>query len=111
MLIVRGTKKLRDRMKQAPQAAPDDASTTSLGDWFATALFWKPQAALLVNTQTMIPVFTPLAPASKLLDRAPGSNRQGPARTRRTRRRSSTPNLPRWATSASHRPTTADSSA
>lgn len=73
MLIVRGTKKLRDRMKQAPQANPDDASTTSLGDWFATALFWKPQAALLVNTQTMIPVFTPLAPASKLLDRAPGA--------------------------------------
>lgn len=66
MLIVRGTKKLRDRMKQAPTASIDDESTTVLGDWFATALFWKPQAALLVNTKTMIPVFTPLAPAAKL---------------------------------------------
>lgn len=70
MLIIRGTKKLRDRMKQAPAASIDDESTTALGDWFATALFWKPQAALLVNTRTMIPVFTPLAPAGKLLDRA-----------------------------------------
>ncbi|MFN3256517.1 MAG: plasmid pRiA4b ORF-3 family protein [Ilumatobacter sp.] len=73
MLIVRGTKKLRDRMKAAPVALPDDESTTVLGDWFATALFWKPQAALLVNTRTMIPVFTPLAPAGKLLDRAPAA--------------------------------------
>lgn len=71
MLIVRGTKKLRDRMKLTPVAALEDESTTSLGDWFATALFWKPQVALLVNTRTMIPVFTPLAPAGKLLDRVP----------------------------------------
>ncbi len=71
MLIVRGTKKLRDRMKQAPLASATDESTTALGDWFATALFWKPQVALLVNARTMIPVFTPLAPAGKLLDRAP----------------------------------------
>jgi len=71
MLIVRGTKKLRDRMNKAPAASQDDESSTALGDWFATALFWKPQAALLVNTRTMIPVFTPLAPAGKLLDRAP----------------------------------------
>ena len=73
MLIIRGTKKLRDRMKQAPAASPDDKSTTALGDWFATALFWKPQTALLVNSSTMIPVFTPLAPAGKLLDRAPAA--------------------------------------
>ena len=71
MLIVRGTKKLRDRIKQAPTVTPTDVSTTSLGDWFATALFWKPQVALLVNTKTMIPVLTPLAPAGKLLDRVP----------------------------------------
>ena len=58
-------------MNKAPSASPDDESSTALGDWFATALFWKPQAALLVNTRTMIPVFTPLAPAGKLLDRAP----------------------------------------
>jgi hypothetical protein len=70
MLIVRGTKKLRDRVK-APLADGSHASTTVLGDWFATALFWKPQAALLVNERTFVPVFMPLAPAATLLDRAP----------------------------------------
>lgn len=70
MLIVRGTKKLRDRAK-GPPAAEGDAPTTSLGDWFATALFWRPQVALLVNQRTLLPVFTELAPAATLLDRAP----------------------------------------
>jgi hypothetical protein len=41
-------------------ATDDDASTTVLGDWFATALFWKPQVALLVNHRTLLPVFRPL---------------------------------------------------
>ena len=71
MLIVRGTKKLRDRVKQ--RAEESDASTTVLGDWFATALFWKPQVALLVNERTFVPVFMPLAPAATLLDRAPAA--------------------------------------
>jgi hypothetical protein len=70
VLIVRGTKKLRDRVK-APAPQGGDASTTVLGDWFATALFWKPQVALLVNQRTFVPVFMPLAPAATLLDRAP----------------------------------------
>lgn len=70
MLLVRGTKKLRDRVK-GPQATEADASTTSLGDWFATVLFWRPQVALLVNRATLLPVFTELAPAAMLLDRAP----------------------------------------
>lgn len=70
MLVVRGTKKLRDRVK-GTVATDDDASTTLLGDWFATALFWKPQVALLVNHRTFVPVFMPLAPAASLLDRAP----------------------------------------
>jgi hypothetical protein len=70
VLVVRGTKKLRDRVK-APVAATADESTTVLGDWFATALFWKPQVALLVNQRTFVPVFMPLAPAASLLDRAP----------------------------------------
>lgn len=70
MLIVRGTKKLRDRVKVqlAPAAA---ASTTTLGDWFATVLFWRPQVALLVNARTLLPVFTEFAPAAAVLDRAP----------------------------------------
>ncbi|MFP5488178.1 MAG: plasmid pRiA4b ORF-3 family protein [Acidimicrobiia bacterium] len=70
MLVLRGTKKLRDRVK-APMAVEGDASTTVLGDWFATALFWKPQLALLVNQRTFVPVFLPLAPAATLLDRIP----------------------------------------
>lgn len=70
VLVVRGTKKLRDRVK-GPVAADDDVSTGTLGDWFATALFWKPQVALLVNARTFVPVFVPLAPAGKLLDRVP----------------------------------------
>jgi hypothetical protein len=70
VLIVRGTKKLRDRVK-GPPAAEGDASMTSLGDWYATALFWRPQIALLVNQRTLLPVFTELAPAATLLDRVP----------------------------------------
>lgn len=72
MLVVRGTKKLRDRVKGAP-AGDGDASTTSLGDWFATALFWRPQVALLVNGRTLLPVFMELAPAATLLGRAPAA--------------------------------------
>lgn len=67
---MRGTKKLRDRLK-GPVAGGGDVSTGLLGDWFATALFWKPQVALLVNARTFLPVFMPLAPAGKLLDRLP----------------------------------------
>jgi hypothetical protein len=70
VLVVRGTKKLRDRLKAVP-AIDTDASTGVLGDWFATALFWRPQVALLVNQRTFVPVFVPLAPAATLLDRAP----------------------------------------
>lgn len=72
MLVIRGTKKLRDRVK-GPRLRDEDASTTALGDWFATALFWRPQLALLVNTKTFVPVFMELAPASTLLDRAPAA--------------------------------------
>lgn len=72
MLVVRGTKKLRDRVKGV---APDDGdeSTTALGDWFAHALSWRPQVALLVNRRTLLPVFMDLAPAATLLDRAPAA--------------------------------------
>ena len=72
MLVLRGTKKLRDRVK-GPAATADDVSSTVLGDWFATALFWKPQVALLVNQRTLLPVFMPLAPAATLVKRIPGA--------------------------------------
>jgi hypothetical protein len=37
-----------------------------LGQWYATALFWNPQVALLVNETTLLPVLMPLAPAATL---------------------------------------------
>jgi uncharacterized protein DUF6933 len=70
VLVVRGTKKLRDRLIGAPVAGRD-VSTTSLGDWFATALFWRPQVALLINQRTLLPLFVELAPTATLLDRVP----------------------------------------
>ena len=44
-------------------------STTLLGQWYATALPWRPQVALLVNESTLLPVLMPLAPAATLLTR------------------------------------------
>ena len=58
---------------KAPPAGGGDVSTTVLGDWFATALFWRPHVALLVNSRTLLPVFTELAPAATLLDRIPAA--------------------------------------
>jgi len=42
-----------------------------MGQWYATALFWKPQVALFVNEPTLLPVLMPLAPAATLLARFP----------------------------------------
>jgi hypothetical protein len=64
VLIVRATKKLRQRLGSA---VPHDGepSTTLLGDWYATSLSWRPrQLILLVNEQTLLPVLMPLAPAT-----------------------------------------------
>ena len=46
------TKKLLDRSK-ATIASALLPPTTVLGNWYATALSWKPQLALLVNEQTL----------------------------------------------------------
>lgn len=64
------TKKLLDRVKPSTNAVPV-ATTTFLGNWYATALFWKPQAALLISEKTLLPVFMPLAPASDIGRRFP----------------------------------------
>jgi hypothetical protein len=64
VLIVRATKKLRQRLGSAG-ANDNEPSTTLLGDWYATALPWRPrQLILLVNEQTLLPVLMPLAPAA-----------------------------------------------
>lgn len=71
---IHATKKLLDRVKQ-PVVDPLDAAT-ELGNWYATALFWKPQVALLVNERTLLPVFMPLAPATTLAQRFPDELRR-----------------------------------
>ena len=53
--------------------AAEAESTTWLGDWYGTVLFWRPQLALLVNEQTLFPVLMPLAPAASLLGRVPAA--------------------------------------
>lgn len=68
MFTVHATKKLLDRVGRP---GPAMESTTFLGPWYATALFWKPQVALFVNERTLLPVLMPLAPASTLLNRFP----------------------------------------
>jgi hypothetical protein len=64
---IHATKKLLDRVKQ-PVVDPVEPAS-ELGNWYATALFWKPQVALLVNERTLLPVFMPLAPATTLARR------------------------------------------
>lgn len=68
MFTLHCTAKLRERVKRPliKQARP---STTLLGDWYGTALYWKPQLALLVNERTLMPILLPLAPANTLPER------------------------------------------
>jgi hypothetical protein len=68
MVIVRATKRLLDRLGP-PTSAAEQASSTLLGDWYATAWFWRPHVALLVSEVTLLPVLMPLAPAATLLQR------------------------------------------
>lgn len=65
------TKKLIDRI-QEPIAAPVLTPTTELGNWYATALFWRPLLVLAVNERTLLPVLMPLAPAATVAQRFPG---------------------------------------
>lgn len=70
MLVVRGTKKFLARVGRP--AAEDVTSSTSLGPWYATLFYWRPQVALFVNEQTLFPVLVPLAPATGVIDRFRG---------------------------------------
>ena len=70
MYTIHATQKLRDRVKPS-LADPVAEPFTALGNWYATALFWKPQVALFVNEATLVPVLLPLAPAKSLADRFP----------------------------------------
>ena len=70
MFTIHATKKLLDRVK-APVGETVLEPSTALCNWYATAIFWKPQVALVVNELTFLPVFMPLAPASSLAARFP----------------------------------------
>jgi hypothetical protein len=67
MFVVHATKKVLDRC--GGPSLSDGPTTTALGDWYATALFWQPQVALFVNEPTRLPVFVPLASAATLVPR------------------------------------------
>lgn len=69
MLVVHGTKKFLDRVEN--QFTDEASSTTVLGSWYATVLFWKPQVAFFMNENSFFPVLLPLAPSSTLLKRFP----------------------------------------
>jgi hypothetical protein len=68
VFVVHGTRKFLQRVGD-PTAAPDQRSTTSLGNWYATVLFWRPQVALFVNEATLLPILVPFAPAATVIDR------------------------------------------
>lgn len=68
MLVLHATQKLRERVKTIP-AHDSETSTTALGDWYGTAVLWRPQVCLFVNEATLLPLLTPLAPAAKLVER------------------------------------------
>jgi hypothetical protein len=70
MYTLHCTQKLLDRIKRPPVADPP-TPMTALGNWYAHALFWTPQVALLVNERTLLPVMMPLAPAATLPMRFP----------------------------------------
>jgi len=67
---IHGTKKLLARVKKPVMPAVEHP-TTALGNWYATAIFWRPQVALLVNEVTLFPVLLPLAPATSIAARFP----------------------------------------
>lgn len=71
MFTLHCTKKLLDRIH--PKVESPTQATTRLGNWYATALFWKPQMALLVNERTLLPVMLPLAPSATLVQRFPAA--------------------------------------
>ena len=71
MFTVYGTKKFLDRVGPPDRTPAGRPSTTLLGNWFSTVVFWRPQIAFFVNEPTLLPVLMPLAPASTVVERFP----------------------------------------
>ena len=70
MYSVHATKKLLDRLKVATAPTVTEPGT-ALGNWYATAIFTRPQVVLFLNERTMLPVVVLLAPASTVVARFP----------------------------------------
>jgi hypothetical protein len=70
LFVLHATKKLLDRIRPLV-TDPSPMSDGDMSNWYATALFWKPQLALFVHEETLLPVLMPLAPASSLSERFP----------------------------------------
>lgn len=68
VVIVRGTRRFLDRVG-GPSESAELASTTVLGEWYATVLPWRPQVGLFVNENTLLPVLVPFAPARTVATR------------------------------------------
>ncbi|WP_442946309.1 DUF6933 domain-containing protein [Oerskovia sp. USHLN155] len=54
MLVLRTTKKLRDKIDGVPPESREEP-TTRLGDWCASHVPWRPQHAILINGRTLLP--------------------------------------------------------
>jgi hypothetical protein len=67
VFAVHATRKVLDRCGGV--SSDVRPTSTALGDWYATALFWRPQVALFVNEATRLPVLVRLAPAATLVER------------------------------------------
>jgi uncharacterized protein DUF6933 len=93
----------------APNLGEGEHSTTLMGQWYATAMFWKPQVALFVSEPVLLPVLMPLAPAATLLARFP-QQAAAVLTAHRTHKRSSMRSCGECASVASPRPPTAASS-
>ena len=70
MFYLHCSKQLLDRVSSG-LSEPAGTGGNILGNWYAKAIFSKPQVALFVNERTLLPVLMPLAPASSLVGRFP----------------------------------------
>jgi len=102
VLIVRATKKLLDRIGP-PTLREGEHSSTILGEWYATALFWKPQVVLLVNEPTLLPCYCRWRPQRPCRPGSPSRSLRC-SRLTRPRQRSLTRNCSTCETTASAGP-------
>ena len=70
MFYLHCSKQLLDRVSSGINE-PAGKGDNILGNWYAKAIFSKPQVALFVNERTLLPVLMPLAPALSLVERFP----------------------------------------